>query len=144
MSSIEDRLRSLEEKLERIMIRIENIETLLRDTGKVDEAEVLRVMLKILQIASLPATRVEDAARRLLKLTRTLSSKGIRDDISKAIVEILAVEGPQTISSLTMRLREYRGKASRRIVRERLEQLRRIGIVEVSGTAKRKVIRLKR
>jgi len=68
---------------------------------------------------------------RLLAIERYLKESAIfRDEISRLIVQALAVKGPMNISQITAELRARRGKASRRIVRKRLERLLGEGIVK--------------
>lgn len=70
---------------------------------------------------------------RLLAVERYLRESAIfRDEISRLIVQALAVKGPMNVSQITLELRARRGKASRRIVRERLQRLMKKGIVKES------------
>lgn len=59
---------------------------------------------------------------------------GVKDPISREIINILFEKNGQNISQITDGLRERRGSASRRIVRERLAQLVEKGYVERKKT----------
>jgi hypothetical protein len=59
---------------------------------------------------------------------------GLKDDISKHIVTALFEKGDRNISQLTEAVKGKRGTASRRIVRERILDLERQGVlVSTSG-----------
>jgi DNA-binding transcriptional ArsR family regulator len=54
---------------------------------------------------------------------------GLKDDISKAILSALFEKGDRNISQITQAVKGKRGTASRRIVRERLQELEKEGVV---------------
>jgi len=55
-----------------------------------------------------------------------------KDDLSQTIIGILAVKGPLNISQITRAVIAVKGKASRRIVRERLKRLEEQGAVHLT------------
>jgi len=59
-----------------------------------------------------------------------------KDAISREIVKILFDKGDRNISQIAEQMRQRRGSASRRIVRERLEELVEGGVVRVSSESK--------
>jgi len=61
---------------------------------------------------------------------------GVKDSISKEIINILFEKNGQNISQITEVLRTRRGSASRRIVREKLVSLERAGYVVRKPTKK--------
>ena len=88
-----------------------------------------------------------DYAQRYLKLLGILASNGalspalavpdVKDSIAKDIITILAEKNPLNLSQITDALREKRGSASRRIVREKVKELAGMGhIVVIAGKIK--------
>jgi predicted ArsR family transcriptional regulator len=61
---------------------------------------------------------------------------GLKDDISKAILTALFEKADRNISQITEVVKGKRGTASRRIVRERLQELVKQGVVVESGTSR--------
>ena len=79
-----------------------------------------------------------NAARRLAKARRLMT--GLRDELSRSIIEILAVRGPLNISRLTLELRKRRGRASRRIVSDRVKMLKEKGLVTITSKGREKIV----
>jgi hypothetical protein len=69
-------------------------------------------------------------ASRLKAAQEYMRQKPIaQDDISRCVVQALAVKGPLNISAITRQVATMRGKASRRIVRDRVQRLAQQGIL---------------
>jgi len=96
--------------------------------------------------------RLQDASRgyfRILglyaehgKVSPDLVIPGLRDDISRHIVVALFDRPDRNISQITEAVKGKRGTASRRIVRERLEDLERQGIVVATPGSRTRTFRV--
>ena len=64
---------------------------------------------------------------------------GVKDPISKEILESLFYYGRLNTTEITEDLKKTRGKASRRIVREKLENLVEMGLVECEEKKNEKI-----
>jgi len=62
----------------------------------------------------------------------------VKDSISRDIVKVLFERDGQNISQITDKLKDMRGTASRRIVRERLKGLEEKGVVRSKGSSRSK------
>ncbi len=73
------------------------------------------------------------------KISPAIIFPEIKDSISREIIEILFSYGNLNTSQITEELKKSRGKASRRIVREKLNNLMETGIVECEERKNEKV-----
>jgi len=129
-------LEEIIKKLDSVLRRLEILEKIILENSEyTDFTSSLRLLrfgvraygepLKIL-------SRIR-SAERYLKHSRIR-----RDEISRCIIQALALRGPLNISAITREVRSMRGKASRRTVRSKLQILRDEGIVRlVEGFGKR-------
>ena len=132
----DDKLEEIIEKLDSVLRRLEILEKIILEKPEyADLASSLRLLgfgvkaygepLKIL-------SRLKSAEKYLRH------SRIRRDEISRCIIQALALRGPLKISAITREVRSMRGKASRRIVRAKLQILRDEGIVRLTeGFGKR-------
>ena len=128
MSSLEDELRELNDKLELMMKRLDYMEALM--TQSQEYAEASRIIGGFRMGASLYSDPLE-LVQRLMSFQRRLRrSEELRDEISRIILNVLAIRGPQNISSLTREVRRERGTGSRVTVRKKLLELVTEGLVE--------------
>ncbi len=123
-----DRLERVERLLAEVLRRLERLESMLSSM----DAEEARIATRIAVEFSLPAYAAVKAAAKISSALHRLSAEPEGyDDLDTAIIEVLAVEGPHTLRSLERRVRAVRGRASRRIIRERVARLEKLGLVRV-------------
>ena len=69
--------------------------------------------------------------QRLMSVQRRLKrSEEPRDEISRIILNVLAIKGPQNVSSLTREVQLERGTGSRVTIRKKLVELMDEGLIE--------------
>lgn len=124
----EDRVRNLDQKLDQIMNRLDTIEAALAASQQ--SAELSSVLSDLRTGISLYSEPLK-AIKRLYDARRFLKAAAVeKDEISRIIVQSLAMRGELNVSQLEREVRGARGKASRRIVRERLKKMEKDGIVQ--------------
>ncbi len=128
---LEERLKRVEELLTLVLERLEKIEELV--SGGLGEE--VYTATRLVAAYSLPVIEALKASRRLLEATRQARLQ--LDEISRVILEVLSDCKPKTLSEITRLVRQTRGKASRRIIRKRINKLAQIGIIKDTGTSNR-------
>jgi len=118
-------LRTLNKKLSEIMKRLEIIEAaVMLESPQL--SSIVRGLEGGLQLYREPLIFVE----RIGVLRKLIKNKDIaKDEISRTIVISLALRGPLNISQIAEIVKAERGKASRRIIRERLRKMEAKGVV---------------
>ena len=126
----EGQVRDLDEKLDRIINRLDTIETVLANSQQNPELSSVLADLKggvSLYSEPLKAIKRLYDARKFMKTGETE-----KDEVSRLIIQSLALRGALNISQIERELRTARGSASRRIIRARLKKLEEKGVVKVA------------
>ena len=128
MSDTEDGLKALNEKLERMIHRLDYLEAILTESRQYPEIARLMGDLKVgAALYGEPLKLIQRLIGVRRHLDRTPES---RDDVSRIILNALALKGPMNISGLTREVATERGSASRVTVRKRVRNLLEEGAIE--------------
>ncbi len=128
LSGVEEDLKSLNEKLERMMQRLDYLEAILTESHQYPEIAQLMGDLRVgAALYGEPLKLIQ----RLLGVRRYLEkTPDSRDEVSRIILNALALKGPMNISQLTREVAGERGSASRVTVRKRVTALLEEGVIE--------------
>jgi hypothetical protein len=128
LSELEKELRELNRKLEVMMGRLDYLEAALIESRKYPELTQLMGDLKVgASLYTEPLKLIE----RLVRIKRHLiRDEEHRDEISRIILNVLALKGPQNISGLTREVQRERGKGSRVTTRKKVLELLDEGLIE--------------
>jgi hypothetical protein len=128
LSGLEDELKCLNEKLELMMKRLDYLEALIT---KENEYPELSQVMSSLRVGTSLYSEPLKLIQRLMSVQRRLKrTDEPSDEISRIILNVLAIKGPQNISSLTREVQLERGKSSRVTIRKKLLELIDEGLIE--------------
>jgi len=128
LSGAGEDLKSLNEKMERMMRRLDYLEAILTESRQYPELAQLMGDLKVgAALYGEPLKLIQ----RLLGVRRYLEkTPDSRDEVSRIILNSLALRGPMNISQMTREVERERGTASRVTVRKRVQDLLEEGAIE--------------
>ncbi len=128
MAGTGDDLKALNEKLERMIRRLDYLEAILTESRQYPEIAQLMGDLKVgAALYGEPLKLIQ----RLLGVRRYLErTPESRDEVSRIILNALALKGPMNISQMTREVERERGSASRVTVRKRVRSMMKEGTLE--------------
>lgn len=131
MSDIAERLEKVEKTLERILEKLRNLEELISRLGI--SSDYVNLVVELTSLYSIPISLALESARRVAEI----SSRMKLDPISMEIVKVLSTCREMSVSGITRAVKDVRGRASRRTIRERLKLLQGLGILVNTGSRTR-------
>jgi len=137
----DDILEEISRKLDAIIDKLNLLERIfLEDPRYADLAEPFRLTRIFLNLYGEPL-KILSRLRLAESYIRRESIQ--KDEIARCVIQVLAMKGPMNISAITYEVKAMRGKASRRIIRERLKMLEKEGaVLKIEGKGKAKTYSL--
>ena len=131
MADIQDSLTSLNEKLDWIIRRLNYLESVLAESQQYPE---VASFLRSLKIGTIVYDEPLKTLNRLISVRHLLESVSPKDEMSRIILNAIAVKGAQNISQLAREIQYQRGKSSRTTVRKKVDSLVKSKALVKEGT----------
>ncbi|MCE4607140.1 MAG: winged helix-turn-helix domain-containing protein [Desulfurococcales archaeon] len=126
---------------EDLLSRIDKIEKILHDLAGYDDS-LTPLIIFLVELGLAAPIKVTSVFKRMKKAYQDLISIGIKDEITRSIISILASKGELHVSELEREMRRVRGSASRRIIYDRLRLLEKTGFVSSIKRGNRRYVKL--
>ena len=120
LSDIDGSLKSLNQKLDWIINRLNYLENVLTESQQYPEVVEF---LQSLKLGTAMYGEPLKTLNRIVSARHLIESTAQKDEINKIILNYIALKGPRNISELTREVGRQRGKASRTTIRKRVKQL---------------------
>ena len=120
LSDIDGSLKSLNEKLDWIINRLNYLEAVLTESQQYPE---VIGFLQSLKLGTAMYGEPLKTLNRIVSVRKLIESISEKDEINKIILNYIALKGPKNISELTREIGRQRGKASRTTTRKKVNQL---------------------
>ena len=131
MSDIDGSLKSLNEKLDWIINRLNYLENVLTESQQYPEVVTF---LQSLKLGTALYGEPLKTLNRLVSARKLIESTSQKDEINKIILNYIALKGPKNISELTREVGRQRGKKSRTTIRKKVKQLLKSKALIKEGT----------
>jgi hypothetical protein len=120
VADVDGSLKSLNEKLDWIINRLNYLESVLTESQQYPEVVDF---LQNLKLGTALYGEPLKTLNRIVEARKFIERSSEKDEINKIMLNYIAVKGPKNISELTREVGRQRGKSSRTTIRNRVKQL---------------------
>jgi hypothetical protein len=120
VADVDGSLKSLNEKLDWIINRLNYLEAVLTESQQYPEVVDF---LQNLKLGTALYGEPLKTLNRIVEARKFIERSSEKDEINKIMLNYIAVKGPKNISELTREVGRQRGKSSRTTIRNRVKQL---------------------